>query len=220
MAEGVASAGGAVVAEGVYDNRDSPPPPDPVRAPKGWTWDRGEQHWKPRLRGPVLPQQGQQQDQPPAADAEDTGGGAGRQQQDPDPGWMRPGADQQPDGDQWSLTDTDRKDIKALIALAYTLPSEALPLLDPYCFEPLQEKDTAEGVISAVSDIVCGSPRVARWAASAAGLMPWIKLGIALKPIAIASLHHHVLRDVEVELDRENKTMLVTKRDWSMFKAG
>jgi len=112
-----------------------------------------------------------------------------------------------------------RADIKALIALAYVPVGETLPLIDPYCFGPLGEAKTADGVISAVSDIVCGSPRVAAWAASAAGLMPWIKLAYALKPVAVNVLHHHVTKSVEVEVDREAREMTVTRRDYTMYSA-
>lgn len=218
MAEGVASASGTVVAEGVYDDREHPPPPDPVKAPKGWTWDRKEQFWKPRLRGPALVQQpGPAAHQDPLPD-DSSAPADERPGRDPDPGWAR---DTVPAGpaEQWELTAADRADIKALIALAYTLPAESLPLLDPYCFGPLGERKTGENIIDAVSDIVCGSPRVARWAASASGLMPWLKLSIALKPVAVAALHHHILRDVEVELDRAAKTMTVAKRDWAKYSA-
>ena len=139
---------------------------------------------------------------------------------DPDPGWMD-------DRDRkivpirtWQGVDKEtRADIRALIALGYTIPGETLPLLDPYCFGPLADDQTAVGVIDAVTDIVCGSPRIAAWAASAAGLMPWIQLGKALQPVAVAAFRHHIVKTVEVEIDREAREMVVTKRDYSQYTA-
>lgn len=217
-----------MVGEGVWDDPDRPPTPGEC-AQLGWdkgpTWDRTNRRWKAKVRGPVLNAlrgQERRQEPPPQQDPDDEVVDAEfvdeDQYRDPDPSWGA-GSSETRRIETFTIDDEIRADIKALIALAYTLPGEALPLLDPYCFGPLGEKDTANGVISAVTDIVCGSPRVAKWAASAAGLMPWIKLSIALKPIAIAALHHHILRDVEVEIDREKREMTVTKRDWSMYSA-
>jgi hypothetical protein len=233
MAEGVAAAGGQRVDSGVHDDPDHAPAPDPVRAPKGWTWDRAGRHWKPKVRGPVLTAlRGRDRQDPggPAAGPDPDGGaepvpgdpgfpgfGVG-DERDPDPAWAADGSETRPIV-TFTVSAETRADIKALIALAYTIPGETLPLLDPYCFGPLGEEETARSVIGAVSDIVCGSPRVARWAASAAGLMPWIKLGMALKPVAVASFHHHVLKDVEVAVDRDAREMTVTKRDWTMYTA-
>lgn len=230
MAEGVSSSG-AVVDTGTYDDPEHPPAPDPQLAPKGWTWKRDARQWVPKVRGPLLavaePDLRQQVTQWVGAHAaaampldEDQAPGA-----DPGPGWQRddpapgPGAELRAI-ETFQLDRETRADIKALVALAYTVPSEALPLMDPYCFGPLAEKDTANGVIDAVSDIVCQSPKVARWAASASGLMPWIKLGKALQPVAVAAWHHHVVKDVEVtDVDRKAKTMKVKEHDWSQYPA-
>src|SRR5712664_2142990 len=200
MAEGVAGAGGTVITDGVFDDPEHQPAPDAAKAPKGWTWDRENRHWKPKVRGPVLAALRGRERQVPddrradgGPDRDGTpGDGAGQEPaageapdvyRDPDPAWGAGDRETTPI-DTFTLDRETRADIRALIALAYTIPGETLPLLDPYCFGPLAEEDTAKGVIGAVSDIVCGSPRVAKWAASAAGLMPWIKLGIALQPVA------------------------------------
>lgn len=237
MAEGIAAAGGQRVDSGVHDDPEHAPAPDPDRAPKGWTWDRTGRHWKPKVRGPVIAAlRGRERQAPdargtgdssdpgvrpdPGAEADGDPGFPGfpADERDPDPGWAGDGAGPQA-AETFRVDRETRADIKALIALAYTIPGETLPLLDPYCFGPLAEEETGTAIISAVSDIVCGSPRVARWAASAAGLMPWIKLGMALKPVAVASFHHHVLKDIEVEIDRETREINVTKHDWTMFTA-
>jgi len=51
MAEFIADDDGTSVATApVWDDPDSPPPPDPVAAPKGYAWNRSARQWKPRLR--------------------------------------------------------------------------------------------------------------------------------------------------------------------------
>jgi hypothetical protein len=208
MAEGIATAGGALSA--VHDDPDRPPEAT-ADAPRGWTWNRKERSWKPRVRGPLVydAQPSAPADEAPQDDPESYG-------PDPAPSWA---SDPAPPGEKWEIDSEARADIKALVALAYTVPAETLPLLDPYCFGPLDEKKTANGVIDAVSDIVCGSPRVAKWAVSASGLMPWIKLGVALKPIGVNVLHHHITKSVEVEIDRDSKTMQITHNDWAQYPA-
>lgn len=208
------------MAAAVHDDPERPPEPAPG-AEKGWTWSRTEHRWQPKRRGPVLWQPGQQQGElrqpegivvnPPELAPPD----GYELRRDPDPGWQ---TETRPI-ETFQLTADTRADIRALIALAYTVPGEALPLLDPYCFGPLADKDTGTGIIDAVSDIVCGSPRIAKWAASASGLMPWIKLGKALSPVLVAVFHHHVLKDIETKVDRKAKTVEVTKRDWSEYTA-
>jgi len=232
VAEGVAVAG-KVISGGVHDDPDVAPPPS-AEAPKGWTWARGSKAWVPKVRGPVVwqpdapaaPARGllergpwAKKPQEPPADPEPP---ADDDTRDPDPAWMGDDGGSRSETrpiETFKLDPESKADIKALIALAYTVPGETLPLVDPYCFGPLAQPETATGIIDAISDIVYGSPRVAAWAASAAGLMPWIKLGIALKPVFINVLHHHITRSVEVEVDRDAREMTVTRRDYSMYAA-
>lgn len=217
MPEGFLTSDGA--GAGVYDNKDSAPEPT-SDAPRGWTWNRKAGRWQPKVRGPVIwagPQlalAGSAGDADPDPVQDNGGFSGGTPDRDPDPGWA-----DAPAPARFEISAEDRKDIKALVALLYTVPAETLPLVDPYCFGPLGERETANGVIDAVADIVAGSPRVARWAVSAAGLMPVVKLCLALKPIAVNFLHHHITHSVEVELDRETRTMTVAKADWSQYPA-
>lgn len=210
--EGMLTADGTA-APGVHDDPGRAPEPD-GDAPRGWTWNRRNRKWQPKVRGPVLWHQ-----DAPAGD--EPGGRIEQQHQDygpdPAPSWQ---ADPAPPAEQWEPDPEDRKDIRALVALCYTVPAETLPLIDPFCFGPLTERDTANGVIDAVSDIVCQSPKVARWAASKSGLMPWLKLGMALKPVAVNGLHHHITKSITVEIDRENRTMEITETDWTQYPAG
>jgi hypothetical protein len=217
MAEGFTSATGAT-GSGVHDNREVEPEPT-ADAPRGWTWNRQTRNWKPKVRGKILFEG--HEDAAPDAVYEGVAGDPGDYaddgyEPDPEPSWTQ---DPAPAAEQFRPSASDRKDIKALIALIYTVPAETLPLADPYCFGPLAERETATGVIDAVADIVSASPKVAKWAVSASGLMPWVKLAIALKPIAVNVLHHHITHSVEVEVDRENRTMDITQRDFSIYSA-
>lgn len=230
MAEGVADSSGNIRDTGVSESRPPEPPADPVMAPKGWTWDRKTRDWVPRKRAAPTSSGGAEPGaapNPAYRDAEDERHlqqladefNAQVEAGDPDPGWFR---DEQQPGDDEPLFEVDaagRRDIHALIALFYTVPAELLVVADPYCFEPLGTKKTTDDITAAVTDIVCASPRIAAWAASASGLMPWLKLAVALKPVGLAALHHHILRDVEVKVDREKKEMEITERDWSKFPA-
>lgn len=220
MGEGF-TAGDGTTGAAVHDNPDHQPEAS-ADAPRGWTWNRRMRRWQPRVRGKVIFQESGTTvvlRSPEAAGDPGPGSTAGPEAvstQDPPPSWA---SDPAPPAEQWEPDDETRTDIKSLIALCYTVPAEALPMVDPFCFGPLTEKKTANGVIDAVSDIVCASPRVAKWAASKTGLMPWIKLGIALKPVGLNVLHHHVTKTVTVEVDRENRTMEITEKDWAEYPA-
>lgn len=223
MAEGVADASGMIRDSGVgADGRPPEPAPDPVLAPKGWAWDRKAKDWVPRKRAaPGTTGEGDEPAGAPSQQQYEPGEfvNAPGAEGDPAPGWQQPGAEYEPE--PVVITADDRKEIHALVALLYAVPAELLAVADPYCFEPLGERKTAGDITAAVTDIVCQSPKVARWAASAAGLRPWIKLAVALKPIGLGVLHHHILRDVVVELDRENRTMDVQQQQWSeMYPTG
>lgn len=214
MAEGFVTASGASGAA-VHDNREHEPAPS-AEAPRGWTWNRAARSWRPKVRGVVL----WHDDGAPADDGDDesspqvTGAFSGSTP-DPEPGWM---SDPAPQAEKHAVSASDRADIKALIALAYLPLSEGLSTLDPFCFGVLTERKTATGVIDAVADIVAASPRVSQWALSATGLSPWIKLAVALRPVASNFVAHHVTRRVEVEKE-EDGTITVTERDFSMFTA-
>lgn len=112
-----------------------------------------------------------------------------------------------------------KTEVSSWIALAYSIPVDTLATIDPFCFGALQEPETAHNVVDALSDIVMGSPRVAEWIGSHMGLAPYIKLGVALKPVIINGWRHHVTHSVQVEVDRENMTYAVQQRDYSQYPA-
>lgn len=225
MAEGVATAAGRVVDDGIYDDPDRKPAPDGQRAPNGWTWDRRERRWRARLRPGRRPAP----DSRPGPDDAGAGAGAGTGAggpweppgpRDPDPGWMAGQAGG--GGETVELSSETRKDIRATLALLYSIPADLMLSADPYCFGALNGNLTP--VIDATSDIVCESPRVARWAASAGGLMLWVRLAAALRPFGVAVWHHHVIRDVgqapdEVRPEGEIVNGAGPEYDYSQFPA-
>lgn len=200
----------------VHDNREHEPPPS-AEAPRGWTWNRPARSWKPKVRGPILWQDSGSTpaDDESGTDVQDTGVFTGSTP-DPGPSWAD---DPAPPAEEFVPSASERKDIKALIALGYLPLAETLPALDPYCFGPLQEPKTANGIIDAVADIVADSPKVAKWAVSATGLMPWIKLAHALKPVAMNFVHHHITHSAEVEKDPETGELTVMETDWAQYSA-
>lgn len=233
---------------GIFARTRKTRPPEPAAdarvAPFGWLWDSKESNWRPKkTRGRVPDSQARGRSPRKKKSAKAAPRKVVRQPlaEVPDPvdvavlddvlaedaeGWDPAPAWQEEPGEAPAATaegpgpgSTMRADIKALIALTYTIPTEPLALLDPYCFGALTEDQTAAGVVDALTDIVCASPKVAAWAASAVGLRPWIKLGIALKPVAVHAVKHHFTRSVEVEVDREAMTYLVKKRDYSEYTA-
>jgi len=114
------------------------------------------------------------------------------------------------------LSAEDRKNTKAFVALLYGPVADTLYTLDPYCFGELDSN--ASGIIDAINDCVLASPKVAQMVAHGS-LVPYIKLAQVLWPVAKLAVHHHVLKDVETEVDRENKTVTVRKQDWSIYSA-
>ncbi len=226
--------------------RPPEPKPDAKKAPYGWMFDKGIGKWRPKKRAgrtkgspnrpagyrrpttrsgrkaaatprePVwthlpepTPELTADEEVPEEEDLRDL---------DPAPAWQeQPG---EPAAQPPEAVPTDMKaEIRALVALLYSIPAEPLAMVDPYCFGPLDEAETAIPIVNALTDIVCASPTVAAWAASASGLRPWIRLGIAFKPVARNVVAHHIRKTVEVEVDREKREIHVTKRDFSQYTA-
>lgn len=235
-------------AAGIFSRPRPRRPPEPAadkrKAPYGWIWDSKLSAWRPKkTRGKVAAGQARgraprkRKGQAPAArtvrqplaevlpdpdDDEDQEAAAERELLDPDASWQDEGEGSEQDPDTAPVpgpSGSVRDDIGALIALSYQIPAELMGMWDPYCFDALSEDQVAVPVVTALTDIVCASPRVAAWAASASGLMPFIRIGYALKPVVGAAIRHHVTRSVEVEVDREERTIKVVKRDYSQYTA-
>lgn len=209
MAEGVIDAGGEeVVDDGAGDVE---PAPDPEQAPHGWTRDKVTKKWRPKKRpgrGGRLhlasPDEPVQQDA--AADRDPS--------HDPDPGWLEYDEPKKP---AFEASKEDKDEVAALLALLYSIPADFLLTADPYCFGELNQN--LDQIISATVPIVCRSERVVRYITGASGLILWIKLGIALKPVAVAAFRHHVLHSVELVQDEETGRIVAMEQDYSVYSA-
>jgi hypothetical protein len=202
MPEGVA-AGGQVLAGGVHDDPDAPPPPGPD-APKGWTWDRGNRHWKPKIRGRDV---WRPEPEPDAAAGDDDGGGEG--DRDPAPSWLSDdagstGGGQAPAGRRrLSIEDVPRQvtdDMAGLAGLIGTPVLAVLGQVDPYCAGAL--RDSFGQVVDATLPLICRSERIVSYfREDTADWLLWGKLAMALAPVGRAIIDHHVTRTVTLIRD-------------------
>jgi hypothetical protein len=220
------------------------PPDDPERAPYGWMRDKTTGQWRPkkspgRPKGSTAPRSRKNapRSKRPRKRATSARGPAQltavhddeeAQQIEPNPNpdhdppasWQeQPGQEAEEPPDQSSGKASLQQDVRALVAMVYTIPGDILPNIDPYCFGPLADPKTTVTVIDSVTEIVMGSPKVAAWVASASGLMPWIKLGLAVKPVVANGWRHHVKQSVQVDIDRQAMTYEVRERDYSEYPA-
>lgn len=136
---------------------------------------------------------------------------------DPDPSWHEPEPPAPPETKPGEFD--MRTEVESWIALAWSLPAETLATVDPYCFGPLVDDQTGPLIVSCFADIAMQSPKVAEFIASKSGLMPYIKLGFAFKPVIKNAWQHHISKKVEVEIDREAMTYTVNRRDYSQYPA-
>lgn len=237
MAEGVAV--GGQVAAGVYDDPDSPPPPDPQKAPKGWTWRRSSSSWQPaqrRARGRGAP----------AFDAaaagtdnvsRETGAAAAAQRgpaaaavtdEDPAPAWARdrdgagpavsrettPGpAPLAPGRIAWEDVPAEVKDdATGLVGLVAIPVLSLLSAIDPYCGGILT--DNLDPIVAAALPLMLRSSKtVAYFTDEANDWLLWGKLAVALKPVGQAIVEHHVFRRVRVV--RDEQTGVRTIEHWN-----
>lgn len=112
-----------------------------------------------------------------------------------------------------------RTEVESWIALGWSIPADILSSIDPYCFNPLSDDETGPLIVGCLADIAMQSPKVAAFIASKSGLMPYIKLGFAFKPVVKNMWSHHVSKKVEVEIDREAGMFTVRQRDYSQYPA-
>lgn len=138
---------------------------------------------------------------------------------DPAPSWQTDEPAQIVSGSSDAKSTDLRTEVESWIALGWSLPADALATIDPYCFSPLVDDETAPLIVGCLADIAMQSPKVAAFIASKSGLMPYIKLGFAFKPVFANAWRHHVSKKVEVDIDRMNGTYMVREKDYSMYPA-
>jgi hypothetical protein len=197
MPEGVAVGGGEVIAEPTFDDRSNEPAPDPVNAPRGWLWDRGERRWRPKKAA------GRGGNAAAEVKAEpDSAAAAGKPQRDPDPAWMT--ADEKPaEKRRRSIDDVPRAVVDDIAGFGGLIGAPLLAMLqqaDPYCGTILAQ--SYEGIVDAVLPLVCRSEKiVAYFSGDKSDWLLWGKLAMACAPVARAVIEHHVTRTVEVVMD-------------------
>jgi hypothetical protein len=177
MTEAVVS-GGRVVDTGARGGRPPEPPPDPERAPLGWTFDKTTREWraKKRLRR-----------KPPDGDAMPAAG-----DRDPEPAHLRDAGEDRGQAAEADLARA-RDDLAGVLGLAGVVLLPAAERMDPVCGPALTRQWQA--ICEAAVPLLTRSERVVRWmTASGGGLMDWIGLGIALAPVGHAVIGHHLIR--------------------------
>jgi hypothetical protein len=185
---------GEQVDVGVDGKQSKPePPPDPVRAPKGWRWDRNTKEWVPRQR--AAKDEGDVADDEPAATRPDSAWATG-----PDGVERRDGGDRgDPDNpDYTELTEEERNDIEAILEFA-TAPARLFALKDPYCGQVID--DNWDLIRERSLPIIARSPKLVEWMTRAGGARDWVLFGAALYPVGKAVFQHHITKSVHDEGD-------------------
>ena len=221
------------LAAGVYDNPDSPPPPDAKTAPYGYVWRRNagwqvaRRRPKPGTRRAGLPA-GTEPGTPADSErpASPTSGPDGPGREDPAPGWQAasqpggegPGPDNPrlgPGHGKVNYGDVPQQvkdDIAGLAGLVATPILSLLQSLDPYCGTVLAQN--LEPVVDAALPLICRSQRIVDYfARDQADWLLWGKLAMALKPVAQAIAEHHIFRTVDVVRDPGTGAVTIERRE-------
>ncbi|TNC19056.1 hypothetical protein [Amycolatopsis alkalitolerans] len=230
MGEGVIDSGQRVDV-GVADRRKPPqPPPDPDRAPHGWTWDSKAGHWRPKKRpgrGGRLKPSDQSSSTPPedeapaaADDSPDSGGGGWQAERDPEPARLREDSGRDSKRHLQVVREVPQEvkdDLAAMIGLLGMVILEPIARADPICGGAMI--DNFERITDAAVPLIVRSPRVVDWMTAAGGLRDWVGLGIAFRPVLGAVWAHHVAHTVHLEQPEDGQPPQVREEDWSGYTA-
>lgn len=123
---------------------------------------------------------------------------------DPDPGWGEPGLGERlMDAAKGSrvpppkLSPRVRKDVQAKLGLMLSMLAGTWRMRDPLCGGTALEQ--VPDISDALADIICDSPDLVAWFTSTGNFMKWLKLLMAVQPVAMVGLQHHVLHTVDTE---------------------
>jgi len=109
-----------------------------------------------------------------------------------------------------SLTKPQQRDIEGQVALVLTFVSMLWAAADPICAEPLAEN--ADKIVEKTLPIICKSPRVVQFMLANGGLLDWVGLAIALKPVFQTVVKHHVFHSIDgasvISIQRQNQNEL------------
>lgn len=165
-------------------DRSDEPPPDPVRAPKGWRRDRRTGEWVPRQRAAAAGG-----DDEPSGERSESAWADG-----PDGKELR-GSDAAVE--PVKLTGEELADLEAMLELL------ALPVLarvdarDPHCGPVLV--DNWDNIRAKSVPVILKSPRLVAWLTMTGGARDYLALAAALAPVGRAVWDHHVVRNVADE---------------------
>ena len=189
-------------------DKTQPPADDPARAPLGWTWDRNARVWRPkkaRGRGGWISRNAKADftDPSPAAAPDDMGpferDVAG---DDPPPAYATRPAPKAPKAPPPKVTAKTKAEMSAACGLVGMIILPPLTRKDPYCGAALT--DNLQPVVDAVVPILCRSERVVRlFTDEGSDWLLYVKLGVALTPVATAVFQHHILKTVEIQQDKD-----------------
>lgn len=204
MPEGV-SVGGQVIGEGVYNDPAREPDPDPVAAPKGWTWNKTTRRWTARKynRAGASPP-------PPEPEPDDD-----REGKDPEPGWMRDEPKAAGSKKRHSAADVPkavRDDLAGALGFMGMVVLPVAQSIDPHCGGAFAAN--YQQIAEACIPLMCRSERVIKFMTSTGGgFMDYVALALALAPVAKAIGEHHVFHVVEVVRDPQTGVKHVIPRN-------
>ncbi len=139
---------------------------------------------------------------------------------DPDPGWGEPGLGERlidaakgARGPAPKASAKVRRDVQAKTALMLQMLAGTWRMRDPLCGGAAL--DAVPEVSDALADILCDSPDVVAWFTATGGFMKWVKLAMAVQPVATMALQHHVLHTVALDEDEDQ----APGPDWSGYGA-
>jgi hypothetical protein len=215
MPEGVAAAGGRIVGDAAYEDRNSPPAADPGKAPYGWMWDRSEHRWRAKKpAGRAAWKAKQQAEAGPPPEPVSSSGEIHQGDRDPDPSWFGEQQGKDDGKKRRSISDVPRETVSDMAGFAGMVGAPLLAMLqqiDPYCGTALA--NSYGEVVDAVLPLLCRSEKVVEWfSADKSDWLLWGKLALALRPFAQAVLQHHVFRSVDVVRDPSTGNVTVIPR--------
>jgi hypothetical protein len=125
-------------------------------------------------------------------------------------------------GDVLRVTAAVRKDIEGKLAFWLSVGGDLWNMADPYCAGAFA--DNVDVIAKKSAPLICQSPDLVRFFSRASGFMMWTELGMALKPVAMAILAHHILHTVAVARHTDQETGDVTAEvtqtvDWNAYTA-
>lgn len=166
-------------------NRGDEPAPDPLVAPKGWRRDRKTGEWVPRQRASAsdvdveVAEPGTSRAESAWVDGPD-----GRELGAAETGRVGPAV----------LTGQQRADLEAVLELLALPVLVPLSVRDPHCGGALV--DNWDNIREKSVPVICKSPRLVDWLTRGGGMLDYLALAAALRPVGVAVWEHHIVRSV------------------------